>query len=249
MKYTAVLVDDMSTALQLLQSDLEMNHQEIEVIGTANSVVAAAKLLRTKSPDILFLDVMLGDGTGFDLLEIITDLKSKVIFVTASDEFAIKAFKFAAIDYLLKPYGDEELAKSIEKAKLQIAPDKKQISILKETLSAPTITPTKISLHSLEKISVVAINDIIRCESDNNNTQFYLNDEKKIFVTKTLKYFTDLLKDCGFIRTHQSHLVNLNYIKEFIKSDGGYLILNDNSNVPVSVRKRVEVLEVLKGIG
>ena len=249
MKYTAVLVDDMSTALQLLQSDLEMNHQEIGVIGTANSVVAAAKLLRTKSPDILFLDVMLGDGTGFDLLEIITDLKSKVIFVTASDEFAIKAFKFAAIDYLLKPYGDEELAKSIEKAKLQIAPDKKQISILKETLSAPTITPTKISLHSLEKISVVAINDIIRCESDNNNTQFYLNDEKKIFVTKTLKYFADLLKDCGFIRTHQSHLVNLNYIKEFIKSDGGYLILNDNSNVPVSVRKRVEVLEVLKGIG
>jgi len=244
--YTAVLVDDMPNALQLLQSDLAMNHPEIEVIGTVNSVVSAAKLLLTKSPDILFLDIMLGDGTGFDVLEIIPDLKSKVIFVTASDEYAIKAFKFAAIDYLLKPYGDDELAKAINKAKLQMAPDKEQLSILKETLSTPTSKPTKISLHTLEKISVVAINDIIRCVSDNNNTQFYLSDGKKIFVTKTLKYFADMLKDCGFMRTHQSHLVNLNYVKEFIKSDGGYLILTDGSNVPVSVRKRVEVLDKLK---
>ncbi|MFK5880226.1 MAG: LytTR family DNA-binding domain-containing protein [Flavobacteriaceae bacterium] len=246
MNYTAVLVDDMSAALQLLQSDLAINHKEIEVIGIANSVVEAAKLLRSKSPDILFLDIMLGDGTGFDLLEIIPDLKSKVIFVTASDDYAIKAFKFAAIDYLLKPYGDIELAKAIERAKLQIAPDQERISILKETLAAPISKPTKISLHSLEKISVVAINDIVRCESDNNNTQFYLKDGKKIFVTKTLKYFADMLKDCGFMRTHQSHLVNLNYVKEFIKSDGGYLMLTDGVSVPVSVRKRVEVLGKLK---
>lgn len=244
--YTAVLVDDMPNALQLLQSDLGMNHPEIEVIGTANSVVSASKLLRSKSPDILFLDIMLGDGTGFDVLEIIPDLKSKVIFVTASDEYAIKAFKFAAIDYLLKPYGDDELAKAINKAKLQMAPDKEQLSILKETLSTPASKPTKISLHTLEKISVVAINDIIRCVSDNNNTQFYLRDGKKIFVTKTLKYFADMLKDCGFMRTHQSHLVNLNYVKEFIKSDGGYLMLTDGVSVPVSVRKRAEILEKLK---
>ena len=246
--YTAILVDDIPNALQLLQSDLGMNHPEIEVIGTANSVVSAAKLLRIKSPDILFLDVMLGDGTGFDVLEIIPDLKSKVIFVTASDEYAIKAFKFAAIDYLLKPYDDDELAIAINKAKLQMAPGKEQLSILKETLSAPTSKPTKISLHTLEKISVVTIKDIIRCVSDNNNTQFYLRDGKKIFVTKTLKYFADMLKDCGFMRTHQSHLVNLNYVKEFIKFDGGYLMLTDGSNVPVSVRKRVEVIHAISGV-
>ncbi len=248
MKYTAILVDDIPVALQLLQSDLESNHSEIEVIGTASGVVEAAKLLQTKTPDILFLDIMLGDGTGFDLLEIIPNLKSKVIFVTASDEYAIKAFKFAAIDYLLKPYADDELAEAITKAKLQIAPDKERISILKSSLQAPTVKPTKISLHSLEKITVVAIKDIVRCMSDNNNTQFYLKNGKKIFVTKTLKYFADMLKDSGFMRTHQSHLVNLNFVKEFIKSDGGYLILNDNSNVPVSVRKRAEVLEELKSI-
>ena len=248
MNYTAILVDDMSTALQLLQSDLESNHPEIKIIGTAKSVVEAAKLLRIESPDMLFLDIMLGDGTGFDLLEIIPDLKSKVIFVTASDEYAIKAFKFAAIDYLLKPYADNELQKAIEKAKLQIAPNQERISILKESLKTPSAKPTKISLHTLEKISVVSISDIVRCVSDNNNTQFFLKDEKKIFVTKTLKYFADMLKECGFMRTHQSHLVNLNYVKEFIKSDGGYLILTDNSNVPVSVRKRSEVLEILKGM-
>ena len=248
MNYTAILVDDMSTALQLLQSDLESNHPEIKIIGTAKSVVEAAKLLRIESPDMLFLDIMLGDGTGFDLLEIIPDLKSKVIFVTASDENAIKAFKFAAIDYLLKPYADNELQKAIEKAKLQIAPNQERISILKESLKTPSAKPTKISLHTLEKISVVSISDIVRCVSDNNNTQFFLKDEKKIFVTKTLKYFADMLKECGFMRTHQSHLVNLNYVKEFIKSDGGYLILTDNSNVPVSVRKRSEVLEILKGM-
>ena len=248
MNYTAILVDDMPTALQLLQSDLESNHPEIKIIGTAKSVVEAAKLLRTETPDILFLDIMLGDGTGFDLLEIIPDLKSKVIFVTASDEYAIKAFKFAAIDYLLKPYSDDELATAIDKAKLQIAPNKERISILKESLAAPSAKPTKISLHTLEKISVVSISEIIRCESDNNNTQFFLENGKKIFVTKTLKYFADMLKDSGFMRTHQSHLVNLNYVKEFIKSDGGYLILTDNSNVPVSVRKRAEVMQAISGV-
>ena len=149
---------------------------------------------------------------------------------------------------MLKPYGDDELAKAIKKAKLQMAPDREQLSILKETLSTPTSKPTKISLHTLEKISVVAINDIIRCVSDNNNTQFYLKDGKKIFVTKTLKYFADMLKDSGFMRTHQSHLVNLAYVKEFIKSDGGYLMLTDGASVPVSVRKRVEVMQAISGV-
>jgi len=248
MNYTAILVDDMSVALQLLQSDLLLNHPDIEIIGTAKSVVEAAKLLRSKIPDILFLDIMLGDGTGFDLLEIIPDLQSKVIFVTASDEYAIKAFKFAAIDYLLKPYGKEELEIAIEKAKKQIAPNKERLEILKETLITPAVAPTKISLHSLEKIEIVALKDIVRCVSDNNNTTFYLSSGKKIFVTKTLKYFADMLKDSGFMRTHQSHLVNLNYIKKFIKTDGGYLILTDGSNVPVSVRKRPEVLQAISGI-
>lgn len=245
---TAILVDDMPAALQLLQTDLESKHKDIKIIGTAKSVVEAAKLLRQKTPDILFLDIMLGDGTGFDVLEIFPDLESKIIFVTASDEYAIKAFKFAAIDYVLKPYAGEELAMAIDKAKNQITPNKERLSILKDTLSTPNKKPKKISLHTLEKISVVDLDAIIRCESDSNNTMFHLKNGQKIFVTKTLKYFADMLKDYSFLRTHQSHLINLQYVKEFIKSDGGYLVLKNKESIPVSVRKRAEVVDRLSSI-
>lgn len=242
---TAVLVDDMPIALEMLENDIVNNHPEIKITGKAKSVVEAAKLLRKNQPDILFLDIMLGDGTGFDILEIFPELKSKIIFVTASDAFAIKAFKFAAIDYILKPYSDEDLAISIEKAQSQIKPDKQQLNVLQEAVTAPDNKPSKISLHTSEKIIVVHIEDIIRCKSDNNYTTFHFKDNSKILVSKTMKHYADMLKEVNFLRVHQSHLVNTKYIKEFIKSDGGYLILTDNSNVPVSVRKRNEVLEVL----
>jgi len=163
--------------------------------------------------------------TGFDVLEIFPDLKSKIIFVTASDEYAIRAFKFAAIDYVLKPYSNEELATAIDKAKQQITPNKESLNILKDTLTAPEQKPDKISLHTLDKIIIVSLDDIIRCESDSNNTIFYLQDGQKIFVTKTLKYFADMLKSYQFLRVHQSHLVNLQCISAFIKTDGGYLML------------------------
>lgn len=244
-KTTAILVEDNALALEMLTNDLTNNHQEIEIIGTAKSVVEAAKLLRKKQAEILFLDIMLGDGTGFDILEIFPNLTSKIIFVTASDAHAIKAFKFSAIDYILKPYSDADLEIAIHKAKSQIQPDKAQLEVLQQTVTSPTNKPEKISLNTSDKIIVVQISDIIRCKSDNNYTTFYFKDGSKLLVSKTLKHFADLLKEVDFIRVHQSHLINTKYIKEFIKSDGGYLILTDNSNVPVSVRKRAEVLEIL----
>lgn len=242
---TAIIVEDLMDAMQLLKRDIEKNHPGIKIIGTAKSVVEAAKELRKNEPDILFLDIMLGDGTGFDVLEIFPELKSKIIFVTASDEFAIKAFKFAAIDYVLKPYAQDELSKAIGRAKLHIQPNKERLDILKQTLSSPEKKPDKISLHTLDKIIIVNLDDIIRCESDSNNTMFHLQDGRKIFVTKTLKYFADMLKPHGFLRVHQSHLVNLQCISAFIKTDGGYLMLKNGKSVPVSVRKKSEVIEIL----
>lgn len=239
------MVDDIPEAIEMLSNDIENNHPEIEIIGKASSVVEAAKLLQKTQPDILFLDIMLGDGTAFDLLEIVHNLQSKIIFVTASDEHAIKAFKFAAIDYILKPYTNEDLANSIKKAKEYIQPNKEQLSILQESIKYSNITPQKISLHTSEKIIVVQLSEIIRCKSDNNYTTFYLDTNQKILVSKTLKYYADMLKEFQFLRVHQSHLINIKYIKEFIKSDGGYLILKDKSNIPVSVRKKNEVIETL----
>lgn len=247
-KHTAILVDDIPSALQLLENDIEQKHPSITVIGKAKSVVEAAKLLRKGEPDILFLDIMLGDGTGFDVLEIFPNLRSKIIFVTASDEYAIRAFKFAAIDYVLKPYSDQDLNTAIEKATQQIQPDKQQLSVLKDSIASPNQRPNKISLHTLDKIIVVDLNDIVRCKSDNNYTEFFFQDGTKILVTKTLKTFADLLKKYQFLRVHQSHLVNVSYVKAFIKSDGGYLVLKDKNTVPVSVRKRAEVIEALNTI-
>ena len=244
-KLTAIIVEDNPLALEMLTSDISNNHKGITLIGIATSVVETAKLLRKKQPDILFLDIMLGDGTGFDVLEIFPNLQSKIIFVTASDAHAIKAFKFSAIDYILKPYSDSDLAIAIEKAKNQIQPDKAQLEVLQQAVTLPNNTPEKISLHTSDKIIVVNIVDVIRCKSDNNYTTFYFNDGSKILVSKTLKYYADMLKEVGFLRVHQSHLINIKYIKEFIKSDGGYLLLTDKSNVPVSVRKKAEVLEIL----
>lgn len=246
-KLTAILVDDFTPALEMLQNDLAQNHPEIEIIATAKSVVEASKLLRQQQPDILFLDIMLGDGTGFDILEIHPNLSSKIIFVTASDEFAIKAFKFAAIDYILKPYSTDDLNNAIGKAKIQLSPNKEQLSVLHDSISHPNQRPKKISLHSADKILVVNLDDIIHCKSDNNYTEFYMNNQQKIIVGKTLKYFADILKEYDFIRVHQSHLVNLQFVKEFIKSDGGYIVLQNNQTIPVSVRKRNEVIEALQG--
>ncbi|TXD51533.1 MULTISPECIES: LytR/AlgR family response regulator transcription factor [unclassified Polaribacter] len=245
---TSIVVDDIPEALEMLCNDIERNHPEIEIIGKATSVISAAKLLQKKHPDILFLDIMLGDGTGFDMLEIVPNLQSKIIFVTASDEYAIKAFKFAAIDYILKPYSNEDLANAIKKAKEQIQPNKEQLSVLQESIKNPYRIAQKISLHTSEKIIVVQLSEIIRCKSDNNYTTFHLESGQKILVSKTLKYYADMLKEHQFLRVHQSHLINTKYIKEFIKSDGGYLTLKDKTSVPVSVRKRNEVIEALNNL-
>lgn len=245
-KLTAILVDDFSPALEMLQNDLTSKHPEIEIIGTAQSVVEASKLLRKHQPEILFLDIMLGDGTGFDILEIHPNLSSKIIFVTASDEYAIKAFKFAAIDYILKPYSTDDLNKAITKAKFQLSPNKEQLTVLHDSITHPNQRPKKISLHSSDKIVVVNLDDIIHCKSDNNYTEFFMNDNQKIVVGKTLKYFADILKEYNFVRVHQSHLINLQFVKEFIKSDGGYIVLQNNQTIPVSVRKRNEVIEALQ---
>ena len=242
---SAIIIEDMPDALVLLQQELKENHTDINVIATAKSVVEAAKVLRKHTPDILFLDIMLGDGTGFDILEIFPELSSQIIFVTASDEYAIRAFKFAAIDYVLKPYASEELAKAIDRAKEQLHPSSERLNLLKETIATPDTRPDKISLHTLDKIIIVGLDEIVRCEADSNNTMFHLTNGKKIFVTKTLKYFSDMLNGYNFLRVHQSHLVNLQCINAFIKTDGGYLLLKDKQTVPVSVRKKSEVIEML----
>jgi two-component system LytT family response regulator len=247
---TAILVDDMPQAIEVLKSDLNDKCPDVDIIGTADSVVNAAKLLRKKQPDLLFLDIMLGDGTGFDLLEIFPDISSKIIFVTAYEEHAIKAFRFSAIDYLLKPINPTDLEKAVARAKqtLKMASSKESIDILKETINDPDSLPKRISLSTQEKIAVVEIENIIRCESDGNNTMFTFKSGERIFVTRTLKQFDQMFSEHTFIRTHQSHLINTAYIQEYVRRDGGYIKMKNGDRIPVSVRKKSAVIEMLDNL-
>lgn len=246
-KLSAIIVEDMPQALAALQADLKAFCPDIEIIGTADSVIAAAKLLRSTKPDILFLDIMLGDGTSFDILEIVPDLRSELIFITASDEFAVRAFRFAAVDYLLKPVDGEQLRAAVERAAARRgAASAESIDLLRDTIRRPEVLPERISLHTAENIVVARIDDIVRCESDSNNTRFFVQGEKPVFVTKTLKHFERMLTDHYFVRVHQSHLVNFRHVVEFKKIDSGYLRLTNGDEVPVASRKRAEVVELLR---
>jgi len=244
----AILIDDMPQALQVLRADIEDIAPEIEIIGTADSVVSGAKLLMKEQPDLLFLDIQLGDGTGFDILEILPDINFKIIFTTASDEYALRAFRFAAVDYLLKPIDLDELKSAIQRAQSQLETTSERLDVLKETFRKPDELPNRMCLHTQEKIEVVDIQDVVRCESSDNYTIFYFENGQKLMVTRTLKNFEKQLEKHQFFRSHQSHLVNLKYLQSFVRTEGGYLLLKNGDQVPVSVRKRAELMGILEGM-
>lgn len=235
----AVIIDDIPEAISVLKSDLENYCVNIEVVGSAEGVVTGAKLIRDLKPDLVFLDIQMKDGSGFDLLEIVPDVQFKLIFTTASDEFAVKAFKFAAVDYLLKPIDPDELMDAVSRIEGQ---DKaaQRIDLLKENF----VKAKRIALNTLEKIHIVNVEEILRCESNINYTMFYFTDGTKLLVTKTLKEFDNLLSGHNFIRVHQSHLINTNFIKEFLKSAGD-IVMKDGTRVPVSTRKKQVLMDMI----
>lgn len=242
----AIIIDDIEQARITLKKDLETYAPDVTVIAEANGVVEGAKLLKTTQPDVLFLDIQMQDGSGFDLLDILKEIPFKIIFITASDAHAIKAFRYAAIDYLLKPVDPDELVAALKKLREEKLNENDKYKLLNESLKNHQKPHSRLALHTQDKIHIVNIQDIIRCESSINYTEFYFTGGKKLLVTKTLKEFEDLLCDQGFYRVHQSHLINTKFIKEFVKTDGGYLIMNEGINVPVSTRKRPEVMKMLE---
>lgn len=246
----AVIIDDIEQARNTLKKDIAAYCPGLNVTGEADGVVNGAKLLSKEKPDVIFLDIQMQDGSGFDLLEIIKGTDIKVIFVTAYDAYAIKALRYSAVDYLLKPIDPDELKSACEKLSEKKISEAKSLELLSENIKGKTKTHNKLALHTQEKIFVVNINDILRCESNVNYTEFYFLPDaggktpKRLLVTKTLKEYEELLSDHGFFRVHQSHLVNTRYIREFIKSEDE-LVMNDNSHIPVSTRKRAEVMKML----
>lgn len=230
----AIIIEDMKAALELLQADLKQHLPEIEVVGSAPSIIEGLKLIKAKKPQLLFLDIELQDGSGFDLLEILDDPQIRVIFTTASDRHAIRAFRFSAIDYLLKPIQKEELVEAVRKV---MPASSKKVDVLLDHWKGSSENQ-KMTLVNADEMKIVAIDQIIRCESDNNYTTFYFSDDSRFLVSRTLKHFEQLLVPLGFFRSHQSHLINLSKVGAFVKSEGGYLLMSDDTKIPVAVRKR-----------
>ena len=241
-----VTVDDDSSVRENLKTLLSIYAKDVEVIAEADGVRAGLECVRENKPDLLLLDVEMGDGTGFDLLAMYGELDFKVIFVTGHDAYAIKAFKFGAIDYLLKPVDPEELIKAIQKAKSAITLEEQrvQVSNLVDNKSR-SASDQKILLKDTENVYLVEVKDIIRCESETNYTKFFLSDGRKLTISKTLKEYDSLFEDQSFFRAHQSHLINLRHFDRYEKKEGGIVHMKDGSTLPVAVRKKDALMQAL----
>lgn len=246
-KITAAIVDDEQGNRENLLRMLGTYCPQIKISAICSSVTEARTVLPEAKPDILFLDIRLGDDTGFSLLENLPDIPFEVIFVTAYDSYAIQAIRFCALDYLLKPIDPEELTHAVDKA-VQVVLRKQENKRMQNLLQNKRALDKqkKIALSVADKIEFVEIGSIVRCESESNYTTFYLKSGEKLIVSKTLKEFDDLLTPYNFLRIHQSHLINLEEIKSFIKSDGGYIRMKDGSSISISRQRRNYVMEVLK---
>lgn len=245
-----VIIEDEKKSREGLKNLIEEFCEGVTVAGMADNVVEGLKLINEAKPDLVLLDIEMQSATGFDLLEKIENPNFEVVFTTAYEHYAIKAIKFSALDYLLKPIDVQELKAAIEKAgkkRLQSA-DNEQIKLLVKNLQLENPKTRKITLSTSEGLVFIPVKEIIRCEAQGAYTDFHLKTGKKIMVSKNLKEYENLLSDAGFFRIHNSHLVNLGEIERFIKSDGGYAVMKDGAKVAVSQNKKEEFLELMKDV-
>ena len=242
--FSVVVIDDESKARETIVNILGLSRSSLTIVGEADSVASGFELINRTQPDLVLLDINLTDGTGFDLLKKFNGFQFKLIFITAHEEYAIQAFKFSAVDYILKPVVASDLLNAVEKAGKAIQQEETELKI--SALLANLDKIKKIVLKTAESIHIIHVKNIIRCEADVNYTNFYLDNGERLIVSRTLKEFAEMLEPAGFFRTHQSHLVNLDHISRFDKTEGGHLVLADDSIVPVSSRKREELFKVFE---
>ncbi|WP_159802456.1 LytTR family DNA-binding domain-containing protein [Flavobacterium sp. MK4S-17] len=246
----AVVIDDIDPIRKEYIALIKATCPTVSVIGQADSVAAAVKLINREKPDLVFLDVEMPDGTGFDLLQKLKPFNFKVIFITGHEDFAIRAFRFSAIDYLLKPLNPEELADAVKKAEESM--DRQVFDMKLNNLFANlerSKNLQKLVLKTADRIYSVNVQDIVSCESDKNYTTFNFINAPKLIVSTHLKEYETMLVPHNFFRTHKSHLINMAYVDHFIKAEGGNRIVMKNKQViPLSVRKKDEFLVMLDSL-
>ena len=251
---TAVIIDDEDNSRISLKGKLKWFCPDVSVLAEANGVESGVKALETHHPDMVFLDIKLRDGEGFEILRTLRQRQGKVdpqvIFTTAYDQYAIRAIRFSALDYLLKPVGPEDLAGAVNRAREKKVKhhSNDHMEALMEQLKSFHLPPKKLTISSSEGLHVLEVAKIVRCESQSNYTKFYLCDGSSHLASKTLKEYDELLRSQGFERVHKSHLINLNYLKQYVNADGGYLKLADGAEIPVSNRKKDHLIQLLKSL-
>lgn len=233
------IVDDEAPARASLRAALAGIPLELEVVGEAENVTTAVELLDRERPHVVLLDIWLGDGTGFDVLEQLKDRGQRVIFITAFDHYAVEAFKRGAVHYLLKPVVRADLQQALERITTTEDRSIEQVQSLRLALTYRLTLPTAEGFH------ILSPTEIVRCESDGNYTRFHLANGDKVLASRTLKEFEAALEPHGFLRVHLSHLVNMAQVRMYLHRDGGTLVLTNGTEVPVSHRRRNEVLDAL----
>lgn len=244
----AIIIEDEKKSLDVLASLVTANCPDISLAGTADSVASGVELIHRVNPDLVFLDIEMADGSGFDLLEKAQKLTFDVIFTTASDQHALRAIKYSAIDYLLKPIDGEELKLAVEKYKKKRADNTgmENLKFLLQNFRKPSDNYAKITLPTGNAYEIVNVKDIIRCEADGSYTSFILESGRKLLVSASLKHYEDLLPPDDFIRVHHHHLVNINHVVRYLKTDGGYAVMTDGSQIEISRRKKDAFLQRLQ---
>jgi two-component system, LytTR family, response regulator len=248
---TTVLIDDEKNALEVLEMQLGEFCKDVKIMACCNGGEKGIAAIKKYNPDLVFLDIEMPHKNGFDVLQETREQDYKVIFTTAYDQFAIKAFKFSAIDYLLKPIDILELQAAVDKARTRNNGgdmDSKINKLFEQLRQQPPPPARKIALPAGDAMQLVEPAEIVRCESDSNYTHIFLRTGKKITVAKTLKEIEETLDGLDFYRIHQSHLVNLQHINKVVKGEGGYVIMNDGSNIAISRNKKEAFLERFRRI-
>ena len=243
---TAILIDDEKSGRENLSGLLHEHCPQIQLLCEANSVKEAIPLIEKHSPQLVFLDIEMPGANGFQLLEHFHDFYFEVIFVTAYDNYAIKAIRFSAADYILKPINPNELKAAINKVAERIRKETENEQIRQLFYNTQHPQNPRIGLPTGDRIEFVEVKHIIRCQGESNYTHLYFDNKKPLLVARTLIEFEELLKEHRFIRVHKTHLVNLNHVTAYIRNDGGRLVLSNCDQVAVSRRRKEFVNEQLK---
>lgn len=237
------IIDDEKKGRETLKNFIKTYCSDLEIVGEAMNVAEGIAMIADKQPEVVFLDIEMPDGTGFDLLSAIQQINFQVVFVTAFDQYAVKAFQFSAVDYLLKPVNPSLLMQAVDKLRKRLSID--QLNLKLDVLLNNKKKLDTLALPTAEGVHMTKIDQITRCAADNNYTTFYLADGSQIIVSRTLKEYSDLLEEFNFYRVHQSHLVNLDFVDKYISGEGGYLIMNNGDSVDVSRRRKKPLMERL----